>query len=34
LFHFFHDRGFSLERLKCDGGLGCHELVFRHTAES
>lgn len=33
LFHFFHDRGFSLERLKCDGGLGCHELVFRHTAE-
>lgn len=34
LFTFFHDRGFSLERLKCDGGLGCHELVFkRGTAE-
>ena len=29
LFTFFHDRGFSLERLKCDGGLGCHELVFK-----
>ncbi|HJR61195.1 MAG TPA: class I SAM-dependent methyltransferase [Vicinamibacterales bacterium] len=31
LFQFFHDRGFSLERLKCDGGLGCHELVFRNN---
>jgi 2-polyprenyl-6-hydroxyphenyl methylase/3-demethylubiquinone-9 3-methyltransferase len=31
LFHFFHDRGFTLERLKCDGGLGCHELVFKRT---
>lgn len=29
LFHFFHDRGFSLENMRCDGGLGCHELVFR-----
>jgi 2-polyprenyl-6-hydroxyphenyl methylase/3-demethylubiquinone-9 3-methyltransferase len=29
LFHFFKDRGFTLERLKCDGGLGCHELVMR-----
>jgi 2-polyprenyl-6-hydroxyphenyl methylase/3-demethylubiquinone-9 3-methyltransferase len=29
LFTFFHDRGFSLERLKCNGGLGCHELVFK-----
>ena len=28
LFQFFHERGFSLERLKCDAGLGCHELVF------
>ena len=28
LFTFFHDRGFSLERLRCDAGLGCHELVF------
>jgi 2-polyprenyl-3-methyl-5-hydroxy-6-metoxy-1,4-benzoquinol methylase len=33
LFHFFHERGFTLERLKCDGGLGCHELVFRRMAE-
>lgn len=31
LFHFFHDRGFSLEKMRCDGGLGCHELVFRRT---
>jgi 2-polyprenyl-3-methyl-5-hydroxy-6-metoxy-1,4-benzoquinol methylase len=31
LFHFFKDRGFTLERLKCDGGLGCHELVLRRT---
>ncbi|HVL69635.1 MAG TPA: class I SAM-dependent methyltransferase [Vicinamibacterales bacterium] len=31
LFHFFKDRGFALERLKCDGGLGCHELVFRRN---
>jgi 2-polyprenyl-3-methyl-5-hydroxy-6-metoxy-1,4-benzoquinol methylase len=29
LFHFFRARGFTLERLKCDGGLGCHELVLR-----
>ena len=28
LFQFFHDRGFSLDRLRCDAGLGCHELVF------
>ena len=31
LFHFFHDRGFSLQRLKCDGGLGCHELVLERN---
>lgn len=31
LFNFYRDRGFSLERLKCDGGLGCHELVFRRA---
>jgi 2-polyprenyl-6-hydroxyphenyl methylase/3-demethylubiquinone-9 3-methyltransferase len=31
LFHFFHARGFSLERLRCDGGLGCHELVLKKT---
>jgi SAM-dependent methyltransferase len=32
LFQFFHDRGFSLERLRCDAGLGCHELVFTRTS--
>jgi 2-polyprenyl-6-hydroxyphenyl methylase/3-demethylubiquinone-9 3-methyltransferase len=29
LFHFFKERGFALEKMRCDGGLGCHELVFR-----
>jgi SAM-dependent methyltransferase len=29
LFTFFRDRGFTLQHLKVDGGLGCHELVFR-----
>jgi 2-polyprenyl-3-methyl-5-hydroxy-6-metoxy-1,4-benzoquinol methylase len=33
LFEFFHTRGFSLERLRCDAGLGCHELVFRRIRE-
>lgn len=32
LFHFFRDRGYTLERMRCDGGLGCHELVFRRPA--
>lgn len=32
LFHFYKDRGFALDRMRCDGGLGCHELVFRKTA--
>lgn len=31
LFQFFKDRGFSLEKMRCDGGLGCHELVFRRV---
>ena len=31
LFHFFRDRGFALDKMRCDGGLGCHELVFRKT---
>ncbi|CAN5769290.1 class I SAM-dependent methyltransferase [soil metagenome] len=31
LFHFFRDRGFMLDRMKCDGGLGCHELVFQRA---
>jgi SAM-dependent methyltransferase len=29
LFTFFRDRGFTLQHLKCDAGLGCHELVFQ-----
>lgn len=34
LFHFYRDRGFTLEKLRCDAGLGCHELVLRRdTAE-
>lgn len=31
LFHFYKERGFALDRMRCDGGLGCHELVFRKT---
>lgn len=31
LFHFYRDRGFTLDRLRCDGGLGCHELVLRRV---
>ena len=31
LFHFFKERGFALEKMRCDGGLGCHELVFRRV---
>ena len=33
LFTFFHQRGFTLTRLKCDGGLGCHELVFSRNTD-
>ena len=33
LFQFFHDRGFTLDRLKCDAGLGCHELVLTRRHE-
>ncbi|HEY0875465.1 MAG TPA: class I SAM-dependent methyltransferase [Vicinamibacterales bacterium] len=29
LFTFYRDRGFTLQHLKCDAGLGCHELVFQ-----
>ena len=31
IFSFFRDRGFSLDRLKIGGGLGCSEYVFRRT---
>ena len=29
VFAFFRARGFSLEYLRCGGGLGCNEFVFR-----
>jgi len=29
VFEFCRARGFSLERLRCGGGLGCNEFVFR-----
>jgi hypothetical protein len=29
LFTFYRDRGFTLQHLRCDAGLGCHELVLR-----
>ena len=33
IFDFYHQRGFSLEKLKtCGGRLGCNELVFARTA--
>lgn len=29
VFHYFHEKGFNLEKLKtCGGGLGCNEFVF------
>lgn len=31
IFSFFRDRGFSLDRLRIGGGLGCSEYVFRRT---
>lgn len=31
IFDFYRQRGFSLSRLKCLGGLGCNEFVFSHT---
>ena len=33
VFHFFQDRGFTLEDLKtCGGRMGCNEFVFRRQA--
>lgn len=30
IFDFYHQRGYSLERMKtCGGGLGCNEFVFK-----
>lgn len=32
IFAFFHERGFSLERLStCGGGLGCNEFLLRRS---
>jgi 2-polyprenyl-3-methyl-5-hydroxy-6-metoxy-1,4-benzoquinol methylase len=28
IFDFYRERGFSLAKLKCGGGLGCNEFVF------
>lgn len=34
IFHFYHDRGFILHRLKtCAGGRGCNEFVFIRNTE-
>jgi 2-polyprenyl-6-hydroxyphenyl methylase/3-demethylubiquinone-9 3-methyltransferase len=33
VFHFFKDRGFTLDELKtCGGRMGCNEFVFQRTA--
>ncbi len=32
VFAFFRARGFSLEYLRCGGGLGCNEFVFRRPS--
>jgi 2-polyprenyl-6-hydroxyphenyl methylase/3-demethylubiquinone-9 3-methyltransferase len=29
VFAFFKQRGFVLEQVRCGGGLGCNEFVFR-----
>jgi 2-polyprenyl-6-hydroxyphenyl methylase/3-demethylubiquinone-9 3-methyltransferase len=33
IFDFYRSRGFTLERLKTDRGLGCNEFVFARPAE-
>lgn len=34
IFHFYRERGFSLERMKtCGGGWGCNEFVFQLQTE-
>ncbi|HOC16689.1 MAG TPA: class I SAM-dependent methyltransferase [Vicinamibacterales bacterium] len=32
VFSFYRARGFALEYLRCGGGLGCNEFVFRHLS--
>jgi hypothetical protein len=29
IFEYFKSQGFNLRRLKCGGGLGCNEFVFK-----
>ena len=33
IFSFFRERGFTLDKLKIGGGLGCSEYVFSRTSE-
>jgi 2-polyprenyl-3-methyl-5-hydroxy-6-metoxy-1,4-benzoquinol methylase len=32
IFHFFKERSYSLETMRCLGGLGCNEFLFRKGA--
>jgi hypothetical protein len=32
VFAFFRDRGFTLDKLKIGGGLGCSEYVFSRAS--
>jgi glycosyltransferase involved in cell wall biosynthesis/2-polyprenyl-3-methyl-5-hydroxy-6-metoxy-1,4-benzoquinol methylase len=34
IFQFFKDRGYSLEAMRCLGGLGCNEFLFKKEPES
>ncbi len=34
VFAFYRARGFALEYMRCGGGLGCNEFVFRHLSPS
>lgn len=31
IFEFYRSQGFTLRRMKCGGGLGCNEFVFKRT---
>ena len=33
IFQFFKDRGYSLETMRCLGGLGCNEFLFKKAPE-
>jgi 2-polyprenyl-6-hydroxyphenyl methylase/3-demethylubiquinone-9 3-methyltransferase len=34
IFDFFKRRGFALETMRCTGGLGCNEFVFKRSASA